>query len=156
MPLVRLINLLSPVVRFRPLTRIPINKRRTLEKVITPSALIIIDGDVVKTYTNPDTEFSDESANENAEAIWDFIKDKRIFHLVVPDPTTLVTLEARNYRNDQFESVKRGEAIVIKTLGHRLLAQFYVNERKNDYPVRIFDSETKAMTWINTMKHKFP
>ncbi len=78
----------------------PINKKRTLDKVITPSALIIIDGDVVKTYTNPDTEFSDESANENAEAIWEFIKDKRIFHLVVPDPTTLVTLEARNYRND--------------------------------------------------------
>lgn len=129
-----------------------IKKNQLLEKVVTPSALIMIDGDVVKTYTNPDSEFSDDSANENAEAIWDLVKTKAIYHLIVPDPTTLITVAARNYRNRQFESVKRAEAIVIKTLGHRLLAHFYMNERKNDFPVKIFDCENKAIAWFDSLR----
>lgn len=128
------------------------DKSPLLEKIVTPSALIIVDGDIVKTYTNPNSEFCDDAANENAQAIWDFVKDKRIFHLIVPDPTTLITIEARNYRNNDFESVKKGEAIVIKTLGHRLLAHFYMNVRKNNYPVKIFDCENKAVDWFNSLR----
>jgi hypothetical protein len=123
-----------------------------LEKIITPSALIILDGDIVKTYTNPDSEFCDDAATENAQAIWGLVKDKRIYHLIVPDPTTLITIEARNYRDNNFESVKKGEAIVIKTLGHRLLAHFYMNVRKNDYPVKVFDCEIKAVEWFNSLR----
>ena len=129
-----------------------LGKTQSLEKIVTPSALIIIDGDVVTTYMNSHAEFSDDSANENAEAVWDFVAGKRVFHLIVPDPTTLITIEARNYKNERFESVKRAEAIVIKTLGHRLLAQFYMNVRANECPVKIFDSEAKAIEWFDSIR----
>lgn len=121
-------------------------------KIVTPSALIIIDGDVVSTYTNPDSEFSGEDADKNIEAIWELIKDKKICHLIVPDPTTHVTVEAREYTNPKFESVKKAEAIVIKTLAHRLLAQFYLAARRGkSYPVRIFDSEIEAKKWFASL-----
>ena len=129
-----------------------VNKLQSLKKIITPSALIILDDDVVKTYTNPNSEFSDVSANENAEAILDLIEDNPIFHLVVPDPTTLITLNPRDYRNLRFESGKRAEAIVIKTLGHRMLANMYVKERVNIYPIRIFDDENEAMDWFDAIR----
>ena len=129
-----------------------IDKKRTIEKIVTPSALIILDGDVVKTYTNPHSEFSDDSANENAEAVLVLIVDDMVFHLVVPDPTTLITLNPREYGNTEFEALKRAEAIVIKTLGHRMLANFYVKERINKYPIRIFDDENDAMAWFKEIE----
>lgn len=125
-----------------------------LEKVITPTALILIDGDLVKTYLNADVEFTDESANENVEAIWDLIKNRKVYHLVVPDSTTLVTVEAHQYRNPRFESIKKGEALVIKTLGHRILAKAYMAVRKNGYPVRIFENEQDALKWFGSMRSK--
>lgn len=122
-------------------------------RIVTSSALIIIDGDVITTYTNPDTEFSDESAEQNVNAIWNVIKDRTFYHLIVPDPSTHVTVEARDYSNPRFDSVKKAEAIVIKTLGHRMLAQFYVKARKGyGFPVRIFESEKDAIAWFDRLR----
>jgi len=100
-----------------------------MEKVLTSSALIIIDNDVVKTYTNPDMEYDDQAAIENVEAIWEQVKDRRIFNLIVSDPTTHVTVEARGYTHNEFEKLKVAEAIVIKTLGHRILANYYAQAK---------------------------
>lgn len=121
-------------------------------KIVTSSALIIIDGDIVSTYTNPDSEFSGQDADKNVESIWPLIEGKKIFHLIIPDPSTHVTVEARDYANPKFDSVKKAEAIVIKTLGHRLLAQFYLKARHGkSYPVRIFDSEIDAHNWFRSL-----
>ncbi|MCF8464232.1 MAG: hypothetical protein K9G41_05300 [Flavobacteriales bacterium] len=123
-----------------------------LEKVITPTALVLIDGDVVKTYLNPDVEINDQSADENIEAIWDLIKNRKVYHLIVPDATTHITVEAHNYRNLSFESIKKGEALIIKTLGHRILAKIYVTARKQGYPVHIFENEQDAMAWFDSLR----
>ena len=125
-----------------------------LEKVVTPTALILVDGDTVKTYLNADVEFTDESANDNVEAIWDLIKNRKVFHLVVPHSTTLITVEAHRYRNPGFESIKKGEALIIKTLGHRILAKTYMSARKHGYPIRIFEHETDALSWFDCLREK--
>lgn len=124
----------------------------TLKKVTTPTALILIDGDVVKTYMHPDVEFSAEASEENIEAIWDDIKDKRIFNLLLPDPSTQITVDVRSYENANLESIKRGEAIVIKSLAHRLLAKFYLKPREGRYPTRVFESEAKALEWFDSLR----
>ena len=132
-------------------TRRSVSTTNSLQKLITSSSLVIFDGNVVKAYTNPEVEFCDDAANENAEAICDMIGKGPVYYLFVPDPTTHITLEARLYEHPQFESLKIGQAIVIKTLAHRLLAQFYLNVRKNKYPVKIFDCETSAMNWFDEL-----
>ena len=125
-----------------------------LEKVVTPTALILVDGDTVKTYLNADVEFTDESANQNVEAVWDLIKNRKVFHLVVPDSTTLITVEAHRYRNVGFESIKKAEALIIKTLGHRILAKTYMSVRKQGYPIRVFEHETDAIHWFDSLREK--
>lgn len=124
----------------------------SLEKIVTLSSLIIVDGDVVTTYMNADSEFNDDSANENAEAVFDLVSDKSVFHLIIPDPTTHITVAAGNYSNRRFESIKKAEAIVIKTLGHRLLAQFYMDNNKKEYPVKVFNCEKEAMAWFSSLR----
>ena len=125
-----------------------------MEKVITSSALIIIDDDVVKTYTNPDMEYDDQAANENIEAIWGQVRGKRIFNLIVSDPTTHVTVEARGFTHREFEKLKIAEAIVIKTLGHRILADYYAQAKSRKYPCKVFDCESKAIEWFESVKEK--
>lgn len=127
--------------------------RTVMQKVVTSSSLIVVDGDVVTSYLNPNCEFNDESARENIDAIWELIKDERVFHLLVPDPTTHVTVETKDYLNPPFEALKKGEALIIKTLAHRLLAKFYLLARKDkQYPIRIFENEKDAMDWFNTLR----
>jgi hypothetical protein len=123
-----------------------------MKKVVTKSSLIILDGDLVTTYTHPDVEFSAESADDNYASIREDLLGRKVFHMIVPDPTTHVTLDVRSYRNEDFEDRKKGEAIVIKTLAHRLLAKFYYGIRKDRYPIRIFDTETSALEWFGTLR----
>ena len=124
-----------------------------LQKVSTPTALIIVDGDVLKTYINPDTELDEEDANENIRLIWDIVKNRKYYHVIVPDPSAHITLEVASYRHHDFDSVKKAEALVIKTLAHRLLAQFYLKTRKGkNYPVRIFENENDARAWFETLR----
>ncbi len=123
-----------------------------LEKVITPTALILIDGDVVKTYLNADVDISNEALEENVEAIWDLIKYRRVYHLLVPDASTHITMDPHQYRNPRFESIKKAEALIIKTLGHRILAKVYMTTRKDGCPIRIFEHEKDAIEWFDSLR----
>ncbi len=125
-----------------------------LQRFVTDSALIIVDQDVVVTYTHPDVEFSGESADANVNHIWENIREKRVYHLIVPDSTTHVTVDATDYSNPQFDSVKEAEAIVINNLGHRLLANFYMKLKRGAYPVRIFNSEAEAFKWFDNLRNQ--
>lgn len=126
--------------------------KTVLKKVTTPTALIMIDGDVVKTYLRPDVEFTEESSEENINAIWDDIKDQRIFNLLLPDMTTQISVDVRSYENDALEKIKRAEAVVVKSLAHRLLAKFYLQSRKEKYPTKIFETEAEALDWFESIR----
>ncbi len=131
------------------------NETSSLEKVVTPSSLVIIDGDIVKTYTNPDDEFDEDAVTKNLEAIWNLTKDRKIFSLVAPDPSTYVSISAKTYELPKFDIICKGQAFVVKTLGHRILAQFYkIANKKKDYPVKVFDSEEKALIWFEKLRNK--
>lgn len=124
----------------------------TLEKVVTPTALILIDDDVVKNYLNADVEFSQQSARDNVEAIWRFVKHGKFYHLVVPDASTQVTLGIGEVGDERFEAKKKAEAIVIKTLAHRILAKAFVRARKHKYPMRVFEKEQDAIEWFDSLR----
>lgn len=123
-----------------------------MHKVVTPSALIILDADVMKTYLHADIEFGNVEADANVESVWQFIKDEGIYHVMIPDTTTHITVAVKNYRNEQFESVKRAEALVIRSLAHRILAKAFMSARNRPYPIRIFDSESDALAWFDQLR----
>jgi hypothetical protein len=123
-----------------------------MHKVVTPSALIIIDADVMKTYLHADTEFGNQEADSNVESVWQFIKDKSIYHVIIPDPTTHITVDVKNYKNEMFVSVKRAEALVIRSLAHRILAKAFMSAGNRPYPIRIFDCESDALAWFDKLR----
>ena len=133
-----------------------IETRRTirpiLEKVITPTALILIDDDVVKTYMNADVEFNTEAASDNVEAIWEYVKGKKVYHLAVPDASTQITMGVDEFGDSRFENLKLGEAIIVKTLAHRILAKAFVKVRCSKYPIEMFEDENDALAWFDTLR----
>jgi hypothetical protein len=134
------------------LTKTVTSYSNVLEKVVTPTSLILIDDDVVKVYTNPDVDFNHMSAKENVEAIWGLVKNRKIFHLVVPDSATHISMGTDEYGDERFESIKKGEALVIKTLGHRILAKAFMQSRRHKYPIRVFDCESEALKWFDSLR----
>jgi len=126
--------------------------RPILEKVITPTALILIDDDVVKTYMNADMEFNAEAAADNIEAIWEYVKGKKVYHLAVPDASTQITMGVDEFGDSRFENLKLGEAIIVKTLAHRILAKAFVKVRCSKYPIKMFEDENDALAWFDTLR----
>lgn len=124
-----------------------------MKKFTTSTALIIIEGDLVRTYTNPDVEFSNESIEENMRQIRKHMSGTKLFSLFIPHPTTHITVEARTYRPPGLEEIFRAEALVIDTLAHRILANFYGSDRsEHEPPVRIFSSEESALDWFDEIR----
>lgn len=125
-----------------------------MEKVVTPTALIIIDGDVVKNYLNPDVEYTREDSASNFKAFKHLITHSKVFHLVVPDSSTQVTMRVNEVGDEQFEAIKRAEAIIIKTLAHRILSKAFKQVRGLKYPVRVFECEKDALAWFDELREK--
>lgn len=113
---------------------------------------MLIDDDVVKTYILPDVDLSSSAATENIEAMWKYIEGRNVFHLVVPNSSSLITVDATTYLHPEFEKLKKAEALVIKTLGHRMLAQVYIKVRSYPYPIKIFNNEEEAMKWFESLR----
>lgn len=124
----------------------------SLMKLVTPTALIIKDEDIVKTYLHPNVEVDEEAANYNIEKSLECVNGKPFYHILVADPTTHVTVEVRNYHHEKFETLKKGEAIVIKSLAHRILATGLVAVRKHRYPTKVFDTEAEALKWFDELR----
>ena len=127
-------------------------KKNSIVKLVTPTALIIIDNDVMTTYLNPDVEFSEEEADVNIDMALKHLHGKRIFHVTVPDSTTHITLRPKRYWNEKFLAVKKAEALVIKTLAHRILANAFISTRKELFPIRIFATEAEALKWFEELR----
>jgi ribosomal protein S6 len=56
------------------------------------------------------------------------------------------------YGDARFEAIKKGEAIVVKTLAHRILARGIVQARRGKYPISIFNTETEAIAWFDSLR----
>lgn len=125
-----------------------------LKKFITSTSLIIIDNDVVRVYINADVKFDEDSARENVNLIMKEMGGAPFYHLVVPDPTAHISVSASSFQHKDFDRLKKGEAFVIQSLGHRILAQGYLKVTNRDFPVRVFNKEEEALAWFNELRSK--
>lgn len=126
-----------------------------MKKLVTSSSLIIIDNDIVSVYINPDTEFGNAEADENIKAILSEVGDRKVYTLLVPDVTTRITVEVRDYENKAFDEIQLAEAYVIKQLAHRILAKAYLIARGvGTCPAKVFNTEADALVWLNGLRDK--
>ena len=54
--------------------------------------------------------------------------------------------------NEQLNSIRKCQAILLNSLGHRILANFVVKIIKPKYPIKIFTDKTEAINWLLQQK----
>lgn len=66
-----------------------------------------------------------------------------------------ITMKAfRNHAKDDFQKNKLAEAIVLDSIGIRLLANFYIKTFKPKIPTKIFTNFEEAKNWLIEIKER--
>ncbi len=73
--------------------------------------------------------------------------------MMVPQPNTVFDHGAREFSSsDEGLQYTIGDAMVINSLGHKILVSFYLKFNKPKKPSKAFDTEEAAMTWLLSLK----
>jgi len=78
-------------------------------------------------------------------------ENRKLKLLVIPGENTSATREAREHsQRTSINSI--GEAIIIKSLAQRIIANFYISfKNKADYPIKMFNSKDEAVKWLKSL-----
>lgn len=62
--------------------------------------------------------------------------------------------EARTYfaQNEQHSAIRLSQALILSSLAHRIVANFYLKFNKPNCPARIFGSPADALEWICSLE----
>jgi hypothetical protein len=73
--------------------------------------------------------------------------------MMVPQPNTAFDHGAREFSSsDEGLQYTIGDAMVINSLGHKILVSFYLKFNKPKKPSKAFDTEEAAMDWLLSLK----
>lgn len=60
-----------------------------------------------------------------------------------------ISKEAREYGGEnELGELRKAMAIVVKSMAHRLLANFFINVNKPPTPTKVFNDKKKALEWL--------
>lgn len=77
--------------------------------------------------------------------------------LVVNDGSAIVSREAREFgATDESSEITKAEAIIVKTIAHKLIINFTLKFYKPKRNMRMFTNETDALTWLKSFSYTLP
>ena len=118
------------------------------------SILSFEEPDLLRSASKPGVEMTLESVKEDTKAVKDLIKGAPYYLLFISDTTATYTKEAREYMDNDLEQLKKAEALVVNSLGHRIIANFYTRTRRRHHPIRVFATDLEAREWINSLRER--
>jgi hypothetical protein len=119
------------------------------KRTSTKNATIeLINGEIFYVLYKPEL-LIEVSDFEETRSVYQKMSENGILKFLVEFPKyASATNEARKWAEDhQVDAV--AEAIVFNGLAQRILIRFYMNFRKQNHPVRIFDSKENAIDWLS-------
>lgn len=67
-----------------------------------------------------------------------------------------ISKEAREYGGEnELGELRKAMAIVVKSMAHRILANFFINVNKPPTPTKVFNDKAKALEWLNKFTKQF-
>lgn len=106
------------------------------------------------------SELGSEQVRENINAYIELIEGKKYAYLFyAEDDSVIYTEEARrDAKTNENLFPKVCIAVMVKTLAHKLVANFYFKFHKPNYPFKVFDKTQDAEAWCyeqtEIAKHK--
>ncbi len=127
-----------------------------MERIETRISFITqLENGIIRLEIKPNIELEPEDLDENFEVYKNILgeKEKGLF-LIVFDKKGMSNKESRErYANKKRAKIKRAEALVVKTLAHKMESNFYKNFYRPTHPVEIFEEEEEAIKWLLQQKN---
>jgi hypothetical protein len=89
---------------------------------------------------------------EGIPKIAEQLKHKQGNVLIIPNELAITNIDVIKKYVAATAGLKTKEAIVVKNLAQRILANFMIRYVKQAHPVKLFSSEEQALSWLNTGK----
>ncbi|MFN3916713.1 MAG: hypothetical protein ACK4K0_03125 [Flavobacteriales bacterium] len=98
---------------------------------------------------NSEGEISDGDLFEEIPRIADQLKLRKGNVLIIPNELTITSIDVIKKYVSATAGLKEKEAIVVKSLAQRILANFMIRYVKQSHSVKIFSTEEHALSWLN-------
>lgn len=128
------------------------------EHIDLPTAELIRldDGVVWICYKDVEDEITVEQAQATSEAL-ERITGGAPVHLIIDFRGTNVAFsnEAREYfaKSAKHSKVRKSQALIIEGLGHKIVANFYMNFNRPNCPVSLFTDPKEALAWTRELQN---
>ena len=107
--------------------------------------------DFIRIEYSPNIIIDLPELEENLQAYKKLLGNDRFYLLSVIPPGVTVSEKARNYwTKPERSKFKIAEAFVINKLSHALLANFVTTFQPPRHELKFFNSEKKALAWLDT------
>ena len=113
------------------------------------SDILLLEQGIVRSAAREGVEMELTGLLENISAVKRLANGQRVGLLLVFPQLANVSMEAHRHNDPGYEAIKLAEAIVIRTLGHRLLADVYALVRGKAHPIKVLGDEEKALVWLS-------
>jgi hypothetical protein len=113
----------------------------------------VIEHGIIRVCIKPNVEIIAPNLDENAAIYKQILGEGKGLFLIVFEEGGTSDQETRDKYGDKSRSrFKLAEALVTKSLAHKIESKFYKNYYKPDHPVEIFTNEEKAKKWLLRFK----
>ena len=115
------------------------------------SMIYLLKGDIVKMVPNENIEMDVKDLEEIQKIKFKMVGERKYAVLFVTPNMGVMTKEARAFVAGPLVNKNAvAKAIVIKNLGIRMMASFFIKFNKPVVEHRIFDREAEALEWLQS------
>ena len=121
-----------------------------IKKTETNTASInLCDDGIMRIMLKKKSEINKNDVEENIKAYIEVSGDKKYAFLIYSEDGTVVYTDEARKKAKELEATfeKICMAVLVKTLGHKLVANFYLNFYKPNFPFRVFNKMEEAEDW---------
>jgi hypothetical protein len=114
----------------------------------------IEDSGIVKVVLKAGSDIGLDVAIPVNEWLIEHFQERKRYVLTIFEFGVTIDPEAREYGSSEKRAgLTAADAVVVKTLAHKIIVNFYLKYNKPSHPTRAFSSEEKARKWlVNLLK----
>jgi hypothetical protein len=131
-------------------------KMKLIQEIVFSYAKVqLFDNKLIRLEAFGDVQINLAMAREMNSTIGILSKGKPALVLLVGNALTKVDQEAMDLSSSE-EGLQYtiGDAMVVKSIKERVLANFYLKFNRPKKPTKIFNSEEEAIKWLFSLEHK--
>ena len=117
------------------------------------STVSLIENNILFINVGGDQEFSLRDYKEIKVASIRLANNKDVFNLINLGDKTIPDKEAREaWTNEIGDGCVKAEAIIVHSLGQRIVARHILKRKRKHIPVKLFTNIDKAKAWLGKIK----